>query len=180
MASRIGLYNEQPWNVLHVSCNHEKRIARNLALRGVEHYLPQYEVTSHWSDRNVLLHKALFPGYLFIRFPWEQRISILSIPGVLRILGNQKESVVNVDEIARIRLALKQGYVLRPYMGFCVGNQVRIRHGVFKDLIGCIIKVNGQHSVVLKLSGTEQRFSVNVRISALEPVINFEPLCTVI
>jgi len=35
-----GTMLENPWHVLHVIANHEKRVAQHLDVRAVEHYLP--------------------------------------------------------------------------------------------------------------------------------------------
>ena len=79
---------DSPWRVLHVVANHEKRVAQHLMARSLEHYLPLYSVRSKWTDRVVDLERPLFTGYIFVRFASEARISVVSAPGVLRLLGS--------------------------------------------------------------------------------------------
>ncbi len=76
-----------PWNVLHVITNHEKRVAKHLGVRSVEHYLPLYSERVKWTDRTVVTERPLFSGYVFVRYSAETRLSVISTPGVLRILG---------------------------------------------------------------------------------------------
>jgi transcription antitermination factor NusG len=65
---------EEPWRVIHVSSNHEKQVAQHLAARSIEQYLPLYSERKRWVDRNVVIQRPLFSGYIFTRFathPWE-------------------------------------------------------------------------------------------------------------
>src|ERR1700689_4791595 len=112
---------EQPWRVLHVIANHEKRVVQHLASRGLEHYLPLYALKSRWSDRTVALERPLFPGYGFTRFTATERIGALSTPGVLSLLGDGDMGVVSADEIKRIREALATGQTLRPHPAIVKG-----------------------------------------------------------
>lgn len=70
----------EPWRVLQVIANHEKKVARQLDVRSLEHYLPLYTDRSRWTDRTVTLQRPLFPGYVFVRFPLEARLTVLSTP----------------------------------------------------------------------------------------------------
>ena len=74
------------WNVLHVIANREKRVAQHLTARSIEHYLPTFRERSRWSDRVVTIERALFPGYVFVRFSPEARIALISTPNVLALL----------------------------------------------------------------------------------------------
>ena len=111
---------DEPWGVLQVVANHEKKVARQLAVRSLEHYLPLYTERSRWTDRTVVLERPLFPGYVFVRYSPSARISVLSAPGVLKLLGDSKTGMVNCAEIDRIREALASGYVLKPHPGVSV------------------------------------------------------------
>src|ERR1700732_5011815 len=122
---------ENPWNVLHVPANHEQRVAQNLTAGAVEHYLPLYKERSRWTDRTVQLERPLFAGYVFTRFSPEQRLSVISTPGVVHLLGGTGCHTVSADELERIRLGLENGYLLRPHRWLEVGTNVRVRGGVF-------------------------------------------------
>ena len=97
---------ENPWHVLHVISNHEKRVAKHLEVRSVEHYLPLYRKRSQWTDRSVQLERPLFAGYVFVRFSPRERLSVISTPGVVHLLGDAAGSEVSCAELDRIRQAL--------------------------------------------------------------------------
>lgn len=157
-----------PWQAAQVMTNHEKRVTEQLTARSVEHYLPLYTEKSRWTDRTVTLERPLFPGYVFIRFVPGNRITVLSTPGVLHLLGKQTAGMVPPEEIERIRTALAKGYLLRPHPQIARGMRVRMKHGVFAGMEGKVLEVRGNCKVVMALTGVDQYFSLSTKIDDLE------------
>ena len=160
--------HDRPWRVLHVIANHEKRVAQHLTVRSLEHYLPLYSDRSRWSDRVVTLERPLFAGYVFIRFAPEARISVISIPGVLRVLGDEERDMVSTVEIDRIREGLGTGCFLRPHPRVNVGSPVRVLRGVFEGAEGIVTDFRQQCKVVMALSATQQCFSLEVDLADIQ------------
>ena len=160
--------HEPPWYVLHVMTNHEKRVAQHLAIRSVESYLPLYAERSRWTDRIVTLQRPLFAGYVFARFTTQTRIAVLSAPGVIRLLGDQRHNTVDAAEIARIREGLAMGYALRPHPDIAVGSHVRVIHGLFEGAEGIVTELQRRCKVVLSLSATNQCFSLEMDMADIE------------
>jgi transcription antitermination factor NusG len=161
---------EHPWRVLHVIANHEKRVVQHLASRSLEHYLPLYALNSRWSDRTVALQRPLFPGYVFTRFRAGERIAVISLPGVLSLLGDGDLGTVSAEEITRIREGLAAGHVLRPHPAIAKGTRVRVRNGVFEGSEGLVTELRGQCKVILTMKAINQCFSLCVESSDLEVV----------
>jgi transcription antitermination factor NusG len=156
------------WHVLHVMANHEKRVALQLSLRSIEHYLPLYAERSRWSDRTVTLERPLFPGYVFVRFSLETRLPVLSTPGVLKILGKRGAEKVDYSEVDRIRRGLANGYALRPHTGISTGTRVRVCNGMFEGMEGIVSELRRNCSVIIRLSTVEQYFSLEADLDDLE------------
>jgi transcription antitermination factor NusG len=150
------------WRVLFVSSNREKRVSQHLTLRSVDHYLPLYEEQSQWTDRTVTLQRPLFPGYIFVRFAPEQKLSMLSVPGVIRLLETERTGFVADSEVGRIREALNQKHVMRPHPGVLAGTKVRIRHGLFAGAEGVVCPAGQGCNVVLSIPSFGQSFSLKV------------------
>lgn len=159
---------DSPWRVLHVVANHEKRVAQHLAARSLEHYLPLYSMKSKWTDRVVDLERPLFTGYIFVRFGSESRISVVSAPGVLRLLGSGIGETVSAEEIERIRTGLANGCILRPHPVVSVGEVVRVKSGVFEGVEGIVTELRHQCKVVIALAATKQCFSLEVDLDDIE------------
>lgn len=156
------------WRVLHVIANHEKRVAELLTVRSLEHYLPLYKDRSRWSDRVVTVERPLFAGYVFVRFAPEARISVISTPGVLRLLGDEKRDTVSALEIERIRQGLANGCLLRPHAPIEIGNRVRVIRGAFEGAEGIVTELRQQCKVVMALSLTRQCFSLEIDLADIE------------
>lgn len=164
--------NGEPWSVLQVAANHEKKVANQLAVRSLEHCLLCYTERSRWTDRTVTLERPLFPGYIFVRYSPESRISVISTPGVHKLLGDSKTGMVDSAEIDRIQAALANGCVLRPHLGISVGTRVRVCRGIFQDLEGVVTSLRHNCNVVLSLSSAAHYFSLQVDLTDIEVVRN--------
>jgi transcriptional antiterminator NusG len=156
------------WHVLHVLSNHEKRVAQHLTVRSVEHYLPLYTERVKWTDRTVLAERPLFSGYVFARFAPPVRISVISTPGVLHLLGDQEADMVSEEELAKIRSGLANGLALRPHRGVSVGTRVRVCQGVFAGAEGVVTELRKQCRVIIILAAVRQSFSLEAGIDDLE------------
>jgi transcription antitermination factor NusG len=167
----------EPWRVLHVIANHEKRVARQLAVRSIEHYLPLYFERSRWSDRTVTLERPLFPGYVFVRYLPEARVSVISTPGALKLLGDGGAETVDCAEIDRIRYALANGYILRPHPRICAGTRVRICRGLFEGMEGVVLELHRKCTVVIALSAVDQCFSLEVDLNEVEVLGKMDANC---
>jgi len=64
-----------------------KSVLRRTGMREVEHFLPLYSSVRRWTDRRVSLELPLFPGYVFVRLPLRDRLRVVQIPSVVRLVG---------------------------------------------------------------------------------------------
>jgi len=160
--------HNRPWQVLHVISNHEKRVAQHLVVRAVEHYLPLYTERVKWTDRTVVTERPLFSGYIFARYVPQDRLSVISTPGVLRLLGDQEADMVSSAELDKIRDGLASGLLLRPHSSVAVGTRVRVRSGVFAGVEGVVTEFRHQCGVIITLSAVRQYFSLQVELGDLE------------
>lgn len=158
------------WHVMHVVANHEKRVAQHLTVRSIEHYLPLYTERSRWTDRSVQLERPLFMGYVFIRFSPQQRLTAISTPGAIRLLGDSDTQRISPIELGKIREGLASGCSLRPHSVIPVGTQVRIRSGVFAGVIGVVAELRQQCNVVIGVTAIQQCFSLQVGIDDVEVI----------
>jgi transcription antitermination factor NusG len=164
---RIVMY-EDSWSVLHVIANHEKKVAQQLAGRSLEHYLPLYSERSRWTDRTVILERPLFPGYVFVRYSPETRVSLIAVPGALRLLGTERSETVQGAEIERIRTALASGYALRPHSPVLAGTQVRISRGIFEGLEGIVTDLRRNCKVIMAVAAVQQYISFETDLRDIE------------
>jgi transcription antitermination factor NusG len=163
-----NILDQRPWQVLHVRSNFEKRVAQHLTVRAVEYYLPLYSERVKWTDRAVITERPLFSGYVFVRFSPEERINVISTPGVVCSLGDDAGSLVSSAEVDKIREGLTSGLLLRPHPCMSIGTPVRIRTGIFQGVEGLVTEFRQQCRVVIALAAFRQCFSLEVELGDVE------------
>lgn len=169
--AEVEAYALPHWYAAYSRANHEKRVADQLASRGVENFLPQYESLRKWKDRRVKLELPLFPGYVFVKMALRDRLPVLQIPGVVRLVGfGGRPVAMPEEEVARIRDFLNKGCRAEPYPFLTVGRRIRIMSGPLAGLEGVLKRHKGRHRVVLSIEMIERSVVVDADASDLEPL----------
>jgi len=159
------------WYALQVRSRKENYVASQILGRGFECLLPTYKSLRQWSDRRKELEQPLFPGYLFCRFDFQERRALITIPGVLQILGNGRVGIpVSDDEIRALRLAVGSDMPKQPWPYLEVGQHVRVNYGTLTGLEGILVNVKGHHRVVLSVTLLQRSVALEVETSWLTPV----------
>jgi transcription antitermination factor NusG len=174
---RIKGMTDTPWYVLHVISNHEKQVARHLEVRSVEHFLPLYKERAKWTDRTVITERSLFPSYLFARFPLQARRAVISVSGVLRLLGSEERDMVSSAELDKIRNGLASGLRLRPHSLVTAGTKVRLRNGIFAGVEGVVTELRNSCRIVITLAAVRQCYSLEVQAGEFD--VLDKPIATV-
>lgn len=165
-------YCEPRWYAAYTSANHEKRVAEQLAARTIEHFLPSYASVRHWKDRRVTLQLPLFPGYVFVRTELRDRLRVLQVPGVARLVGfGGMPTPLPQDDIDALRAGLVSGVHAEPHPYLSVGRRARIKQGPLAGLEGILLRWKGNWRVVLSLDLIQRSVAVDVDAAALEPVL---------
>jgi transcription antitermination factor NusG len=152
-----------PWFALQVKSRYENIVTEHLEGRGYEWFLPQCRVRKQWSDRFKELERPLFPGYLFCRLNPLNRLPILTIPGVVLIVGVAKTPVpIDENEILAIQAAVKSGLPIQPLRALRIGQRVRIDRGPLCGLEGTLIELRGRHNLVLSVTLLQRSVAVQV------------------
>lgn len=164
-------YTVARWYAVHTLANHEKRVAEQLAVRGVKHFLPLFASLRRWKDRRVNLELPLFPGYVFVRLALRDRLKVVQVPGVARLVGfNGTPAALAEEEIERLKKGLDGGLHAEPHPYLTLGRQVRIKHGPLAGLEGVLSRWKGNWRVVLSLTLIQRSVSVDLSTSDLEPI----------
>ena len=142
-----------PWFALQVRARHEVGVADYLNGKGYEWFLPQYTLRKRWSDRVKEVEAPLFPGYLFCRFNPLDRLPILKTPGVIQVVGNNRQPIaVDEQEIRAIQALVASGVPNRPWPFMEIGDKVRIDSGPLRGLEGLLVEFKGNHRLVLSVT----------------------------
>lgn len=159
-----------PWFALYTMPRHEKHVSEMLTQRGIETFLPLYRTTRRWKkSRPVVLELPLFPTYVFVRIKREARGAILSVPGVLSIVGSAREPWSLPDlEIEALRSGLLERK-MEPHPYLNIGETVRIKGGVMAGIEGILVRKKNDLRVVLSLDAIMRSVAVEVSAEDIEP-----------
>ena len=158
------------WFAAYVRSRHESRVAQHLADRDVELFLPQYTSKRRWSDRQVNLPMPLFPGYLFVRIPVDDRTRVLTTPGVIMLVGAGGQPQALADaEIEQLKMAVKNGNDPQPHGFIKIGERVTVTQGPLAGYEGFLVRDKGNHRVVLTMDLIKRSMSVEVDVDWIVP-----------
>ncbi|WP_348262984.1 UpxY family transcription antiterminator [Telmatobacter sp. DSM 110680] len=160
------------WFAVYTTCRHEKKIAQHLAQREIEHYLPLYRADRKWRDGSkVTLELPLFPGYIFVRINRSERVSVLSVPGALTVVGGTGGAPAPLSDAAieALRTGLQQ-HRIEPHPLLRVGELARIRSGAFAGMIGIVARKKSGFRIVLTLEQIMQSVAVELNEDDVEPL----------
>jgi transcription antitermination factor NusG len=159
------------WYAVRVRSRFENVVARHLHARGYQLFLPLYKCQRQWSDRLREIELPLFPGYVFCQFNPVNRLPILSIPGVVHLVGVGEVPVpVDETEIAAIQTAIRSGLSARPWSFLKVGQRVRIERGPLFGVEGILVEVRGLRRLVLSISLLQRSVAVQVDAAWVIPM----------
>jgi transcription antitermination factor NusG len=151
------------WYAVYTCANREKRVADQFASRGVEHFLPQYESVGRWKDRKVRLELPLFPGYLFVRLVARERLRVLQVPGVVRLVGFDGSPTPMPDEdLERIREFLGRGWHAEPHPYLPAGRRARIMRGPLAGMEGIVLRRKNRSRMVLSFNLIQRSIAVEM------------------
>lgn len=162
-------YVEPRWYAAYTSAKHEKRVAQQLGLRGIEHFLALYESVRRWKDRSVRLQLPLFAGYVFVHIPLCERLRVLQLPGVVRLVGfNGMPAALSSEEVESLQRAVSNGLSLAPYPYLSAGRRVRITGGPLAGREGILVRQKGPARVVLSIDLIQRSVLVDVEADMLD------------
>lgn len=151
------------WYAVYTCANREKRVANQFAGRGVEHFLPQYESVRRWKDRKVRLHLPLFPGYLFVHLEVQERLHVLQVPGVVRLVGsNGSPTPLPEEDMNRVREFLGQGWRAEPHPYLVVGRRARVVRGPLAGMEGIVVRRKNRSRLVVSFDLIQRSLAIEI------------------
>ena len=163
-------FAEPHWYAAQTAPNHEKRVAEHLDAKMVQHFLPLYTAKRRLKDRNVTLHRPLFPGYVFVRIALQDRLEVLKVPSVTRFVGPSRPMAVPDCDIEGIRQALATGVSAEPHSFLKVGRKIRIVSGPMRGMEGILTRRKGAARVVISMDVIMRSVVLELDINDVVPV----------
>jgi transcription antitermination factor NusG len=117
------------------------------------------------------LQLPLFPGYVFVRMALADRLRVLQVPSVVRLVGfNGHLAALPDAEIEGLRNGLGSGVRAEPHPFLTAGRRVRIKAGPLQGREGILIRRKGSLRVVLSIDLIQRSIVVDVEVADVEPL----------
>ena len=159
------------WYALQVHARKEQLVVSQLENRNLECFLPTYKSLRKWSDRTKEIQQALFPGYVFCRFDYENRQPVVMTTGVTQVVGTGKVAIPIADsEIAALQVAVRSGVPAQPWPYLRTGEYVQVNYGHLAGLQGILVNFKGNHRVVLSVTLLQRSLALEVELDWLSPL----------
>ena len=160
------------WYAVYTKSRHEKVVAEELWNRQIESFLPLREVVSQWRDRRKKVQLPLFPGYLFAHVSLqEQRLNILKVDSVVRIVGFDSEPApIPDDQIQAVKTLVFSTLEFDPYPYIGVGDQVEITRSPLKGLRGILLEKKNRYKFILSVDLIHQSVACEIDAADVEKI----------
>jgi transcription antitermination factor NusG len=151
------------WYALHVKSHAERSVARVLAEKGYEHFLPLYTCRRRWSDRVKMIELPLFPNYLFSRITATSVGRVIDTPGVMRIVGAANVPLpIDDSEIEALKQIVASRLAAEPWPFLHIGQSVAITAGPLSGLRGVLVRVASRDRLVVSVSLLQRSVAVEI------------------
>ena len=161
---------ERNWYAVYTCPRHEKRVAEQIKQNRISCFLPMYRSLRRWKDRRKELELALFPGYVFVRIAFRDRLQVLQIASVVRFVGfNGRPIPLPENEMESLMNGLSSGVRAEPHPYLTVGRSVRVKYGPLAGTHGILVRRKEKFRVVLSLDLIMRSVAVEVDESDIEP-----------
>ncbi len=168
-----AVHPDARWYAVQIVPRHEKKVAVELAAKGIECFLPTVSSLRQWSDRQRVIMEPLFAGYVFT---WlvpasSNRIALLRTNGVVGLVGMRGcGTPIPESEIFFIRQLLESRFPFAPHPFLNVGQRVRVRGGSLDGLEGILQSVKGDQSLIVSVELIQRSISLTISGYIVEPV----------
>ena len=157
------------WYALRVRSNCEKVVASSLKGKGYSEFLPLYRRASR--RRREQIELPLFPGYVFGAFDVNQRFPVLTIPGVVHIVGvGHAPEPIDRVELEAIERFISSGKAVEPWPFLKAGEFVLVERGPLTGLEGMLVQVKNSQRLVVSLSLLQRSVAVEIDRDSVRPI----------
>ena len=172
-ASEEGIVNvalaDPAWYALYTRHQHEKTVARVLASKGFETFLPLYAAAHRWKDRTKQISLPLFPCYVFLHGDTRRRADILGTPGVHSLVGSEgRPAPIEQSEVDTIRQMVESRMQVEPHPFLRCGDWIRVKSGPLAGIEGILVRKKNLFRLVVSVELLQKSVAVEVDVSTVE------------
>jgi transcription antitermination factor NusG len=161
------------WYAVSTRSRQEKVVSQELAAKRIEHFLPLVPQRRRWSDRYVIIHEPLFPGYVLVHMlqaDYVQRVAVLECRSVVGFIGDDRGAwPIAEAEVSSVKTIIQSRLECSPYPHLKEGSFVKVIHGPLAGASGILIHEPRGHRLVVSVSLFARSVSVEVDVADVRP-----------
>jgi len=155
----------EAWFAVQTRYRFEKKVAWQLADKGMEVFLPLRKESRAWSDRNKVVTVPLFPGYAFVRSDRSVvlRLLVLQTAGVMGFVSFAgTAATVPQKQIEDLQLLVAEDvpFSFSPFLQ--VGRRVRIRGGCLHGVEGLLTE-REKNKLVISVESIQRSLAIEIQ-----------------
>ena len=159
------------WYALYTRPRHEKKVAEFLNEKKQEVFLPLIKTMRQLKDRKREVELPLFASYIFSKFEYKERFSILETHGIIKIVNFKGIPATVPDwQIESLKAILENPESLRLENYFKQGDLVEVKNGPFKGMRGTVKQLKGESRLTITVEGIMQSISVEIDLDSVETI----------
>jgi len=166
--------NNSHWYVLRTKTRAEKQAFNNLTEKKINTFLPLIKTLRKWSDRKKCVEIPLFNSYIFVYISEKDFEKIRFIPGIIGFITFEgKPAIIPDKQIKEIKqLISSEINIISTEEKFEKGQNVIIKSGPLKGIIGELAMFKGSHKVILRIEQINQVILFEVALNKLAKIEN--------
>jgi len=140
-------------------------------MQGGEPLLPILKRLSQWKDRKKAIEIPLFTGYCFARFSLQDRLPVLTVPGVVNIVSSgTTPQPIPEEEINSLKSLMDSTlpYDAHPYLH--EGMAVEVIRGPLEGVRGVLLHKGKRYRLVLSVHLIKQAAAVEIDAADVMPI----------
>jgi transcription antitermination factor NusG len=167
---------EPYWYAVRVKSNRERVTADALRGKDLEVCLPIYRQRRVTGSRTRIVELPLFAGYVFSRFDIHNRLPVLTVPGVVHIVGlGNVPQPVDPGEMASVFTLTQTHLKASPHPFLPLGRRVQLRTGPLRGVEGVVVAHKNETKLVVSVSLLQRSVAIDVEhqwIDGLLPALS--------
>lgn len=145
---------EAKWFAIYTKYKREKMVAKELAYKNIQAYLPLQKVLRQWERKKRTVELPLISCYLFVKITKPEYIQVLETEHVVRFVQFSRNLIsIPEEEIEIVKRIVGEEIQIEPQeITYLEGDEVEIVTGNLTGLRGKLVEKQGNHNFVIELN----------------------------
>lgn len=160
------------WFAVQTRYRFEKKVAAQLASKGMQVFLPLRKENRAWGDRKKEVLVPLFPGYAFIRSDRSvlHRLIILQTTGVMGFVSSAGiAAMVPQKQVDDLQLLIAEDVPLSMHPFVKIGQRARIRGGRL-DRVEGLLAQRDNGTLLISIESIQRSLAIDIQACDVEVI----------